>query len=107
LTRREVEHLQLITEVVGEVAALDRDRLDVFQLLVLFLLPADVEAVEEDLLPIHFVVLLDLFLLLLGGLLGDFLFLRFLELQERLLRSSACRCCCRSSIGMYSMSIAW
>ena len=83
LTRRKVEHLQLIPEVVGEVAALDRDRLDVFQLLVLFLLPADVEAVEEDLLPIHFVVLLDLFLLLLGGLLGDFLFLRLLELQER------------------------
>ena len=86
LARRQVEHLELLAEVVHQVAGLDRDRLGVLQLLVLLARAADVEAVEEDFLPVHLFFLggrlLFLFLVLFAvRALLLFLF-RFEEFEE-------------------------
>src|SRR5215210_2548968 len=67
LPGREREHLELFPQVIDKIAALDRDRLSVLQLLVLLAGTANFEAVEENLLPINFVLLVLLFLLLLGS----------------------------------------
>ncbi len=83
LARRQLEHLQLVPQVIGEVAGLDRDRLDIFHRLELLARAADIEAVEEDLLPVDFVVLLGLLVLLFGGLFRHLLVLRLLQLEER------------------------
>ena len=58
----QVEQGDLVAQVVGEVARVDRDRLVVLALLVLLAASARVEAVEQDLLPV------DLALLFLLGL---------------------------------------
>ena len=68
--------------MVDQVLGLDRDRLGVLQLLVLLAGAADLEAVEEDLLPVHLVFLLLLLLLLLGVLLLGRLLLGLQQLQE-------------------------
>jgi hypothetical protein len=96
--------------VVTEVLRLDgrpaRDTL----FLVLLARAADVEAVEEDLLPIDLVLLLDLLLLLparrtrLGV---DSSSSGSTSSRNGLPSNSCFRCCWRSIIGMYSMSIAW
>ena len=79
----EVEHLELVLQVVGEGRGLDGDGLGVLQLLVLLTGAAHVEAVEKDLLPVDLVVLLLLFLLLLGvGLLRILVLLRLEQLEE-------------------------
>jgi hypothetical protein len=71
--------------MIGQIAGLDGDRLGV--LLHLELLPgaADVETVEQDLLPVHLVLLLHLLLLglLRFLLLFGVLLLRLEQLQER------------------------
>src|SRR6185437_2861902 len=63
LARREVEQGYLIAQMVAQVAAVDRDGLEVLLFLALLGLTAGVEAVEQDLLPIDLVGVL----LLLGG----------------------------------------
>ena len=78
----EGHHLELLAEVVDEVLGLDRDRLGVFQLLVLLAGAADLEAVEEDLLPVHLLLFFLLLLLLFGVLLLGGLVLRLQQLQE-------------------------
>ena len=87
LARRQVEHLQLLAEVVVEPVALDGDRLDVFLLLVFLPGPTGhIETVEEDLLPVGLVLLgllLLLFLLGLLGLLDRLLLLGLDQLEER------------------------
>ena len=60
----EVEQRDLVAQVVGEVARVDRDRLVVLALLVLLAPPARVEAIEKDLLPVDLALL---FLLRLGS----------------------------------------
>ena len=82
LSRGEREHLELLPEMVDEVLGLDRDRLGVLQLLVLLAGAAHLEAVEEDLLPVHLLFLLLLLLLLLRVLLLRRLLLRLEQLQE-------------------------
>ncbi len=94
-----------------EVARVDGDRLVVLALLVLLAAPAGVEAVEEDLLPVD-LVLLRLFGFFRGASAlppSSSLFLVVLRLDQSrngLFSSSCLRCCCRSSSGMYSRSIA-
>ena len=56
LARRQVEQRDLIDQVVGEIAAVDRDGLVVLALLVLFAATAGVETVEENLFPVDLVV---------------------------------------------------
>ncbi len=82
----ELQHPELLAQVVDEVGRLDANRLEVFLLLVLLARAAGVESVEEDLLPVDLLLLLLLFLLLflllLGGLLALVLFLGLQQLQE-------------------------
>ncbi len=84
----ELQHPELLAQVVDEVGRLDADRLEVFLLLVLLARAAGVESVEEDLLPVDllllFLLFLLFFLLLLGGLLALVLFLGLQQLQERI-----------------------
>jgi hypothetical protein len=68
--------------VVDQIPGLDRDWLGVLQLLVLLAGAAHLEAVEEDLLPIHLLLFLLLLLLLLGVLLLGRLLLRLEQLEE-------------------------
>jgi hypothetical protein len=75
-------HLELLAQVVDEVLGLDRDRLGVLQLLVLLAGAAHLEAVEEDLLPVHLLFLLLLLLFLLGVLLLRRFLLRLEQLEE-------------------------
>ena len=92
----EVEEADLVAEVVVETERRDRRRLVVFAIVALLADATDLEAVEEDLLPLRFVVavrrrrrLLGLRLLLLlrlgGGLLPGLglVLLLFDELEER------------------------
>jgi hypothetical protein len=82
LTRSQRQHLELFAEMIDQISRLDCDRLGVFQLLVLLSGSAHLEAIEQNLLPVHFFFfLLLLFLLLGGGLLGGFLF-GLKQLQE-------------------------
>src|SRR5215203_3847718 len=80
----EREHLELFPQVIDKVAALDRDRLSVLQLLVLLAGTADLEAVKENLLPIDFVLLVLLLLLLLGRRLLRRLIFGLQQLQKRI-----------------------
>ena len=82
LARAQGQHLELLAQVVDQVAGLDRDRLGVLQLLELLPGAADLEAVEEDLLPVHLLFLLLLLLLLLRVLLLRRLLLRLEQLEE-------------------------
>ena len=82
LPRSERHHLELLAQVVDQVLSLDRDRLGVLELLVLLAGAADLEAVEEDLLPVHLVFLFLLLLLLLGVLLLGRLLLGLQQLEE-------------------------
>ena len=82
----QVQELELFPEVVDQVVLFDADRFQVFLLLELLLGAADIESVEEDLLPIDFVFLVLGFLLLLGRrlLLLLLLFFRLQQLEERI-----------------------
>ena len=57
LARIEIEQVDLIAQMIGEIARVDRHRLVVLALLVLLAPPARVEAVEQDLLPIDLALL--------------------------------------------------
>ncbi len=84
LARVEGEHLELLAQVVDEILGLDRHRLGVLQLLELLARAADLESVEEDLLPVHLLFLFLLLLLLVGILLFRGLLFRLQELEERI-----------------------
>ena len=88
LARRQLQHAELLAQMVGEIARLDGDGLGVLLHLELLARAADVEPVEEDLLPVHllfFLLLLLLLLLVLGGfLLRGLLVLRLEQLEERI-----------------------
>ena len=75
--------MKLLAEVVDQVLGLDRDRLGVLQLLVLLPCAADLEAVEQDFLPVHLLLFFLLLLLLLRVLLLRRLVLGLEELEER------------------------
>ena len=85
LPGREVHERQLFAEVVDEVPYLDGDRFGVLDGLVLGPGAADIEAVEQHLLPVHLLILLLLFLFLFlvgGRRLGGELVV-FHQFQER------------------------
>ena len=88
LARGEVQHLQLLAQVVDQVAGLDRHGLGVLQLLVLLPGAAHVEAVEEDLLPVDLLFLggrlLFLLLVLFPVCAVLLLLLRLQQLEERI-----------------------
>ena len=103
----EIEQADLIAQVVGEVARVDRDRLVVLALLVLLAPAAGIEAVEQDLLPVDLALLVLLRLSASGfgvssctspssssSSSGSTMS------RKGLLRSSCLRCCWRSSRGM-------
>ncbi len=78
----ERQHLQLLAQVIDQILGLDRHRLGVLELLELLPGAADLEAVEEDLLPVHLLFLLLLLLLLLRVLLLRRLLLGLEQLEE-------------------------
>ena len=85
----EIEELDLVAEVIAEIATVDGDGLEVFLLLVLLGATARVEAVEENLLPVDLVSGLFLRLLFFGlpflggALLAVFVFILLVHLEER------------------------
>ena len=86
LARRQLQHAELLPQMIGEIAGLDGDGLGVFLHLELLAGTTHVEPVEEDLLPVHllflFLLLLLLFLVLGGFLLRRLLVLRLEQLEE-------------------------
>src|SRR5678816_1604152 len=56
LARAEVEQRDLVGQMIGEIARIDRDRLVVLAIFVLFAAAAGVESVEKDLFPIDLIV---------------------------------------------------
>ena len=82
LTGSQREHVELFPQVIDQVLRLDRHRLGVLQLLVLLPRATDLEAVQENLLPVHLLFFFLLLLLLLGILLFGCLLLGIQQLEE-------------------------
>ena len=122
LARRQIEQRDLLREVIGEMARVDRDRLVPLALLVLLALAARLEAVEQHRLPSRRrrrrsspvpasaslparrdspAPTSSLSAASSSSSSGS------TSSRNGLVSSSCLRCCCRSSRGMYSRSIAW